>query len=539
MAPRIDPVKPTIDPLAPEIAFRVQPGAPFYEVRVASHPELFLDDRRAERSAENYWTTRANGVAAPSRGEDTVRVPTEAARRITRAGSLYYLLVAYADEQLGAPSYSMGPRDAVEGRAPRLDVVSPLSGGRRPSLLSTLTPPTEGAPSGDGSRGGGLLWAQQTPAEALDRRAKVSKDSSARIEFLDLNLVRGGDGKEHLYYLTTGGKGQNASSATSTFELKITNTNSTYNFKNPKLKVRLRSASLGTIPLAGQGKKDYKTIPSDDLEDESSRRITLHLDAATRRAAYDESSPLTFLDVEYHWEEGIGNHSYHYNRDHLGFYLVAPVNFLLSKAKHVTEVRFDDRKEHFKYWVHLTEKRFSERDQLPVQIEGTIQAQVTDATTGSINVTSSTTRTVGTERSEAIETSSEISAGVKDFLGTGIDLGGKFGVKGATGFKWTSSTATQFTEAYSTSKMASRSLTTTRRVSQSLAPSPAGTTAVLYAYPVFDLVEVPVVQYGGANAAGQATTRSVIDSFPLLVLKSWGFLSLVLDDGKQIIKERK
>jgi hypothetical protein len=134
--------------------------------------------------------------------------------------------------------------------------------------------------------------ASQTENRAVGSRelafdlAESSRSASARLEWVELTTVPGGDGRPHLYYLTSGPPG----GGPSRFRLRVTNTNNHLNFKNPVLKVRLRARTgpdqSTVIPLAGQGTAQWKSISDDELPDESSKTIELYLDPETRWRAY-------------------------------------------------------------------------------------------------------------------------------------------------------------------------------------------------------------------------------------------------------------
>lgn len=345
---------------------------------------------------------------------------------------------------------------------------------------------------------------------------ETKRSSAARLQWVDLTETPGGDGSNHLYYLTSGPPGGGPSK----FRLRVTNTNNFYNLGNPSLKVRLRAKTgpdqSTVIPLDGQGNQPWKTIRSSEVEDESSRTIELYLDGATRWRAYDPDQPLRWLDLEYHWHEGaLGAYSAYFAPTSLAFFLVGPVELLLRQKRLVEERALDDRTEHAAYWRLLWENSESS----PVQFNLSMQASVSDARTGQVSVTSGTTVTRGTERSEQVTATSELS------VGFGIDkmfnLGQKLGTSVSSGIRWSDSVARTFTTVASRTRTFTEGHAEQFQISGTIPAAPAGRRQSLYAYPVVGVYEVPVVLFGAPNELGQATRRQT-DKVPVVWLRGWG-----------------
>lgn len=343
--------------------------------------------------------------------------------------------------------------------------------------------------------------------------AEAARSTSARLEWVDLTTVRGGDGQPHLYYLTSGPPGGGPSK----FRLRVTNTNAHLNFKNPVIKVRLRAKTgpdqSTVIPLAGQGTAQWKSISDDELPDESSKTIELYLDPETRWRAYQPDEPLRWLDVEYHWRESPGG--WFYATTSLGFFLMSPVEFLLRQKRLVEERSMSDQAQHGEYWRLLWENS----QPTPMSFELSMQASVTDARTGQIQVQSSTTITRGTEKVDTVTTNSELS------VGFGIDkqfsLGQKLGTSVSSSLKWSESLARQFTTVASRSRTFTEGHTRQFKVSGQIPAAPPDRRQALYAYPIVGVYEVPAVLYGAPNELGQATRRAT-DNVPVVWLHGWG-----------------
>lgn len=166
--------------------------------------------------------------------------------------------------------------------------------------------------------------------------AEVAEGNQARLEWIGLKKITGGDGKKHLYYLLSGPP-RSQRDRSSRFKLKVTNTNRVKNFKKPFSLVRLRNkkkdGSIETVPW-GDGTTGWKRIASKELEDEKSRTITYHVSPETRRRAYDPDSPLTWLDVRYRWREAGVIRDTHYGKNtSLAFFLVAPANLMFREGR--------------------------------------------------------------------------------------------------------------------------------------------------------------------------------------------------------------
>jgi hypothetical protein len=356
----------------------------------------------------------------------------------------------------------------------------------------------------------------------------ISKSNSARLEWQELNLVTGGDVRQHLYYLTSGPPG----GGPSTFRLKVTNTNSVYNFLNTRLRLKLQASDgATTIPFEQQGDKLYLDIRSDNIEDESSRVIDLHLTEKTRRAAYDPDDPRRYLYAEFHWwEERIGPNAPFYNSTRLGFYLVGPVEFLFGRKRLLRRVPFSDRAKFGQYWTAAWEKLFQEADQTNVKFVLKVQAAITESESGAISTSYQTTVTQGTERAVEVglKSTSKLGVSLEQVLNIGMEMESSY----KESLKWSASTARQFTRVLTRSKTYTQALTQEQQVEMTIPPAPPGKRMVLYFYPVFNLWEVPIVLFGKANALGQATSRSEGKS-AVMMFSHWGTTTQI-EDGEMI-----
>jgi subtilisin family serine protease len=347
-----------------------------------------------------------------------------------------------------------------------------------------------------------------------------TRSQAARLEWTNLTLTPRGDGTEHLYYLMSGPPG----GGPSRFMLRVTNTNSANPLKNTVLKVRLRAkrptGQVEVIPLADQGSSPWKLIRSQEISAGSSRTIELYLDERTRSStehrAYDPESPLRWLDVEFHWAEGGPRlYDHHYASTSLAFYLLAPVEFLLSRRRKVDDKALDDPAEYFVYWHLLAENS----DPSPVDYKLSVQASVSNTETGQVTVTSGTTLTRGREQAREVTDTSEISAGFG--IEKMFSLGQKLGTSVTSSIRWNDTVAREFTEVASRTRSFTQGHAQQFEISGRIPPAPRGRRQALYRYPVFGVYEVPVILFSKPNEFGQATRRTA-DKVPVVWLSGWG-----------------
>jgi phosphatidylserine/phosphatidylglycerophosphate/cardiolipin synthase-like enzyme/subtilisin family serine protease len=346
-----------------------------------------------------------------------------------------------------------------------------------------------------------------------------TRSDSARMEWQDLSKVRGHDGVDHLYYLTTGN-----SEGLATFNLRVTNTNDHYNFNNVVLKIRLSKkradGTFLTILLQGQ-KGNYKSIPSQSIADESSRIIPIQIERKTLIEAYnaDPDSPFTRLEVEFHWTEGSTDRfaSYYYNRTSLSFYLVKPFEFLFNTKELVRRVALNDS-QYRHYWTGIWEHEFTAGDKTPIKLAFTIQTALSESRTNEITLSNSATETKGIQR--GLETTSTTKAGfeVKDVVKIGLeqDLSIKNSVISSE------SLARQFSESLRSSQIFTQSFTTTIQINSEITSAAPGSIKKVYLYPVFNLYKLKLVRFEGPNNLGQATQRKEFDNVPILLFSNWG-----------------
>lgn len=358
--------------------------------------------------------------------------------------------------------------------------------------------------------GYGLGLGGQPAASALAREG-----TAARLEFIDLNLLQGGDGAQHLYYLTKGGRGGRWGDS-AIFRLKITNTNDVKNFKDCVLKVRLQAHQgddrWKTIPLEGQKEgEEYKQVSIPDIEDESSHTSAVTVRRAALDKAYDamsKDSPRARLEVILRWRESGVFSDDNYEKKHgVTFYLVRPAEIMEGRKRLLETLTLSDEK-YREWWLHVGGKQFTRQDQTPIEIVRTIQVTDSESQTGEETRGRSRTDTRGEE--SGTETSVKVNGefGKKDVW----KVAGEFQQKWSS--KVTRSVSDQLTESVRTSWTYVRGEARSTSVKSTVVPGTPdrGQTAYLkrkdiYLIPTVEFYEVPVIRYDGPNDLGQATAR--------------------------------
>jgi hypothetical protein len=351
--------------------------------------------------------------------------------------------------------------------------------------------------------------------------------NAARLEWRNLHPIVGSDGRRHLYYLVTGGPG----GAPARFLLRVSNTNRVYNFQAPSLKIRLRSATARggsrVIRLAGAA-GDWKQVQSTEIPDESHRDIELTLSPQTLADAYDDQHPLCWLDVEYHWREGINAGQAYYNRTSLAFFLVAPIEYLFGQRRFLTEVHFNEARHRPDFWQRLTGVTFQRGMGAP-SIQYTIRSSLTSQHAQSDATRSSTTRTRSDRRSTSRTVGFEL--GLEDSRGASasasieiFEIGVERMMTASQRFRFeqTVERATETSVARQHAREITRSSSyavaneSTTQINIPLEVLDPGTAVTAYLYPVVRYDAIPVVRFEGPHASGQATAR-VPGRLPLAV----------------------
>lgn len=356
----------------------------------------------------------------------------------------------------------------------------------------------------------------------LARVSPPTSNDAVHLEWTNLHLTPGSDGGNHLYYLVTGGP----EGSPARFNLRITNTGEDW-LKDTWIKLRLSSRHedglYETIALAGQGNEEFKRWQSEDLSKGDQRDVPLLIDTETLQRAYDADSPLTRLEVEFHWRRDLnGGRSYHYNRHVLSFYLVRPVEFLIDSGRFQGELRLNEDR-HEQTWLPIYEKHFSTGDSSAVEISSKIKSGLTWTQHGEASFTARASETREEGRSGSVESREQFSFGIDEVIQLGIESE----TTESQGWSLNRSETREFARSVSHSRTFARSYERERVVTSVIQPGTPGETRTLYVYPVFRRYLVDVVRFSGPNSLGQATNRVQNSGFPLLMFSNWGEIQRV------------
>lgn len=365
---------------------------------------------------------------------------------------------------------------------------------------------------------------------------RPSRSSSARLTWVNMHRSRASNGSRQLYYLVPGPVDD-----PDRFDLKVENTNSSYNHKRVRIKVRFSTQDTNgnrrVIRLPG-ATGDWKTFRGRELANGDDRTIPLTLTRETLLQAYNSNSPRCWLDVEYHWAEYSlrrRDASHYYNRKTLQFFLMMPYEFLFSRKRTIgSRVALRDPRYLNDYWKFVTGVRFSRamHSALEVSISGTsrvARSRSRAGTTSSSTTTTqsrshSTTDTFGISVSGEVSRGGSASANIEIFeLGVSqmIKLGGSMSWSHAVTTTQSSSRANQIARSLTLSSSYTNESSSTISTRTSVGPMSPGTLVKLYLYPEIQFYAVPYVRFTRANDHGQANRSP--QRIPMLVpvLKEW------------------
>lgn len=150
----ITPCRNTISDRFPVASFVIRvPSNRVFEIACATDPTLFRGDRRAQRTPENFFTSRAGGLLRAPAGQATYLLPPEQLRRFAGQRRLYYAVGSYGDVRGAQPEFTVPPEQFE--RAPYI-ALSPDFTGR--SLDRSRLRRTEGVDPRYGSAAAVLAW---------------------------------------------------------------------------------------------------------------------------------------------------------------------------------------------------------------------------------------------------------------------------------------------------------------------------------------------------------------------------------------------
>lgn len=377
-----------------------------------------------------------------------------------------------------------------------------------------------------------------------------SLDRSARLEWIDLTRIAGSTGERQVFYVLTGAPPGTPTAVgdegKAIFHLRVSNTNSVYNHQDVTIKHRV---------LDVQPRRQFREVVpwtsrrGSELEDESSRTLSFSLAPSTLEDAYDSDSPLTRLEVEYHWREAGESRQAHYNRTGLDFVLVAPIEFMLRDRRrlHHDAIELNDPQLYKDdFWIPVTGVEFTEDIRTPFTFELQVTSSVTrqaaqEQRTSTSRTTSATTahtvsNTFSMQLSGELGQTGSASANIEIFelgLQQMFKLGASLGYSRTATDTSSSTVASEFSRSLAMSRSYAASQAVSARTTITVSPPDGSTTTMtgptgtgggrttsqssraprrisvgVYLYPLVTFFEVDYVRFDRVNRYGQATRRT-------------------------------
>jgi len=108
----ITPYRKMVNDRFPVASFSVHvPPHRVFEIACATEPELFRGDCRAQRTPENFFTSRSGGLLRAPAGQATYLLPPDQLRRFAGKRRLYYAIASYGDATGASPQLTAMPGD--------------------------------------------------------------------------------------------------------------------------------------------------------------------------------------------------------------------------------------------------------------------------------------------------------------------------------------------------------------------------------------------------------------------------------------------
>lgn len=186
----ITPCRQTISERFPIASFVVRvPERRLFEIACATHPKLFHTDNYGQRTPENFYCSRDEGLMAARKGENTWILPPQDLKRFAGASRLYFALGTYAGKSNENPRFTIAP-DNLD-RVPSIRLSPDFTGhsidrGRFGAKASATV--AYGSPTRKPLRWGGdiVLQAEREASVAAETRGRSAYDDG-----FDPSLWRG------------------------------------------------------------------------------------------------------------------------------------------------------------------------------------------------------------------------------------------------------------------------------------------------------------------------------------------------------------
>ncbi len=136
------------------LGFTIRADAPvkWFEVALATDPQLFRADAKANRTPSNFYSSRAAGPLLIERGEAVYLIPAEVLARFIGGQKLYFALATFSDSNRGMVEIAGVPTES----SPWIDIKSFT--GRALRRVRGV-PSRKGMNGGGYTNGGALEWA--------------------------------------------------------------------------------------------------------------------------------------------------------------------------------------------------------------------------------------------------------------------------------------------------------------------------------------------------------------------------------------------
>lgn len=388
---------------------------------------------------------------------------------------------------------------------------------------------------------GPITATDSAPAEQVaDSGPRTS--SGARLTWEDVTRIPNSNGVLQLFYVTTGAPDSVARAGDqghAVFNLRVENRNSVYNHLDVETKTRLlrkpRNQPHVTVYPDPETRRGWNLRSQPELVDESSRVIPVRFPPDALARAYDSEWPMARVELEYHWREAGQSRQRQFASTGLDFVLVAPIEWMFLRRRHVGEVRFDQLPANNpaafkgKFWLPVQGVNFNEyvRDNAQIsinvssQISRNVERQTSQTGSQSRTSTSGSETTTGFSLTSSFGASREASGsasieilqlGIKDMMEVGFSQTFSHSVTQTRSTTLTREFARSITESQSYQR--SQAISTQAVLPIGRPPEPPNTSARrgsvsigVYLYPIVDYYAAPYVRFSDVNRFGQATRR--------------------------------
>jgi hypothetical protein len=171
----IVPSRSSISERFPIASFMVRvPSARYFEVVCATDPRLFHTSYAGQRTSDNFYTSRSDGMLVCEEGENTFFIPPQQLRRFAGARRIYYALGTYGGRNGENPRFSISP-NALD-QVPSIGIGPDFTGR---TLDRTRIGRDHAEPALYGGRNGAALrWGGDAVLDAEEAASKQPESSA-------------------------------------------------------------------------------------------------------------------------------------------------------------------------------------------------------------------------------------------------------------------------------------------------------------------------------------------------------------------------